>query len=60
MNKDKDIKKDTIVDRHTDKTVISTKNVIPTGRMVTRDDVKNFVEKLKEEKKKLTNENKVV
>lgn len=36
--------------RVNDDTVISSKNVIPTGREVTRKDVDKFVKKLKEKK----------
>lgn len=36
--------------RVNDDTVISTKNVIPTGREVTREDVDKFVEKVKKKK----------
>jgi hypothetical protein len=49
---DMDINNPCIESRINDKTVISTKNVIPAGRQVNRKDVDKFVEMLKEKKEK--------
>lgn len=51
-----DIKQEGIDDKINDKLVISTANLIPNKRHVTRNDVNNFVDKIKKSRKeKLTN-----
>jgi hypothetical protein len=42
---------DKVIDKANDKLVITSHNVIPSGRQINKDDIDNFVEKIKEEKK---------